>query len=324
MSTQPMTTALPAQQNADRFLQDVLHGLSQAQKNLPCKYFYDAQGSVLFEKICEVPEYYATRTELAIMESHAAAIADSLGEECVLIEFGSGSSRKTRVLLNALCTPHVYVPIDISIECLRDAADALRREYPQLHVLPVWGDYTDEIELPASVRHRRGRAVFFPGSTVGNFHPPAALAFLQRIADVAGPGGALLIGVDLRKDAHVLERAYNDSLGATEAFNKNVLARINRELGGDFDLQAFKHVAVYNPLASRIEMHLISTRDQVVRVARRHRIEFQAGETIRTECSYKYTLDGFAGLASGAGFAVEQVWTDAAQWFAVILLRMRL
>jgi dimethylhistidine N-methyltransferase len=216
------------------------------------------------------------------------------------------------------------VPIDISTECLHAAADSLRREYPNLHVLPVSADYTDTIDLPSSVRHRRGRAVFFPGSTIGNFHPPAALSFLQRIADLAGPGGALLIGVDLRKDPHVLERAYNDAAGVTEAFNKNILARINRELGADFDLDAFKHFGVYNPHAGRIEMHLLSLRDQTVTIADTNSIAFEAGETIRTECSYKYTIDGFAGLASGAGFNVEQFWTDPAQWFAVLLLRVRL
>lgn len=324
MSSLPIARALPASGRATtRFLEAVVHGLSQRQKLLPCKYFYDARGSELFDRICELPEYYVTRTERAIMEANAAAMADGLGEECVLIEYGSGNSAKTRILLDALCAPRAYVPIDISFDALQTAAEQLGREYPNLHVLPVWADYTEAVELPVSVRHRRGRAVYFPGSTIGNFHPPAALAFLQNIADVAGPGGALLIGVDLQKDPRVLEAAYNDRAGVTEAFNKNVLARINDELDGDFDLDQFRHIAVYNPNAGRIEMHLMSLRAQEVTLGGSERFHFASGETVRTECSYKYTLSGFAGLASGAGFTVEQVWTDPGHFFSVQLLRVR-
>lgn len=323
MSTLPIARTIPTGVDAtSTFLAEVIHGLGQRQKLLPCKYFYDGHGSELFDQICELPEYYVTRTERAIMESHAPAMADGLGEECVLIEYGSGSSAKTRILLDALCAPHAYVPIDISLNALQSAAEALGSEYPNLHILPVWADYTQAVELPVSVRHRRGRAVYFPGSTIGNFHPPAALAFLQNIADVAGPGGALLIGVDLQKDPQILEAAYNDRSGVTEAFNKNVLARINDELGGDFDLDQFRHLAVYNPNAGRIEMHLMSLRPQEITIRGGDQFRFEAGETIRTECSYKYTLRGFAGLASGAGFAVEQVWTDPGQLFSVQLLRV--
>lgn len=323
MSTLPTPRPRPEAGTPRTFYEDVVSGLLARQKTLPCKYFYDAVGSELFERICDLPEYYLTRTERAIMMTHAPAMADALGEECVLIEYGSGSSVKTEVLLGALCAPHAYVPIDISYDALQSAAERIRSEYPSLHVLPVWADYTRDVELPLSVRHRRGRSVYFPGSTIGNFHPPSALAFLQGVADVAGPGGALLIGVDLRKDPHVLERAYNDAAGVTEAFNKRVLARINEELGADFNLDQFKHVGVYNPHAGRIEMHLLSLCDQRVRIAERETILFTAGETIRTEVSYKYTLDGFAGLAWGAGFTVEHVWTDPDQWFSVQLLRVR-
>jgi L-histidine Nalpha-methyltransferase len=324
MSVRPAT--LPDAVNGpspEDYLAHVLDGLARPQKTLPCKYFYDAQGSELFEAICRQPEYYPSEREMAILETYGPAMADGLGEESIVIEYGSGGSVKTRLLLNSLCSPLAYVPIDISYECLNAAADALRLEYPRVQIIPVWADYTQPLTLPASIRYRRGRAVYFPGSTIGNFHPPDALQFLQTIADVAGPGGALLIGVDLRKDVAVLEAAYNDAAGVTAAFNKNILARINRELGGKFDLDAFRHFAAYNREAGRIEMHLVSVADQEVAVGG-HCVHFRAGESIRTECSYKYTVPGFAGLARGAGFRVEQVWTDPDEWFSVQLLRVHL
>lgn len=299
-----------------RFRDEVWAGLAAPRKTLPCKYFYDARGSALFEAICELPEYYPTRTELEILERHAAAMAARLGGRCLLVEYGSGSSRKTRLLLDQLRDPAGYVPIDISRAALADSARALRAAYPGLEVLPVCADYTTELDLPQPRKPAARRGVYFPGSTIGNFTPPQAQRFLAHMARIAGPGGGLLIGVDLRKDRATLERAYDDAAGVTAAFNLNLLARINRELGGGFALDRFEHRALYDERAGRVEMHLVSTAAQTVHVGGRA-FRFERGETIHTENSYKYDLPGFAALATGAGLAIREVWTDPARRFSV-------
>jgi dimethylhistidine N-methyltransferase len=299
-----------------RFRDEVWHGLATPQKTLPCKYFYDARGSALFEAICELPEYYPTRTELSIMERHAGAMAERLGRGCLLVEYGSGSSRKTRLLLDRLREPAGYVPIDISRAALAASARALAAAYPALEVIPVCADYTEPFELPPAAARVSRRGVYFPGSTIGNFTPPQAQRFLARMGRVAGAEGALLVGVDLKKDPAVLERAYDDAAGVTAAFNANLLARINRELGGTFSLSRFRHRALWEPRAGRIEMHLVSTERQSVLVAGR-RFDFDPGETIHTESSYKYDLAQFEALAAGVGLRVREVWTDAAGRFSV-------
>jgi dimethylhistidine N-methyltransferase len=307
--------------DVSQFRDEVWAGLSHSQKTLPCKYFYDERGSALFEAICEVPEYYPTRTELSIMEAHAPAMASLLGARCLLVEYGSGSSRKTRLLLDCLRDAAGYVPIDISREALSESARALVAAYPALEVLPVCADYTETFELPRPRALPERRGVYFPGSTIGNFTPPQAQRFLARMARVAGPSGALLIGIDLAKDRATLERAYDDAAGVTAAFNQNLLVRINRELDGSFDVTRFRHHAHYNETAGRIEMHLVSSVAQTVRVAGRP-VWFAAGETIHTENSYKYDVAHFAALAAGVGLAVREVWTDARQRFSVQYLTL--
>ncbi len=301
---------------SDDFREEVLWGLRQPQKEIPSKYFYDERGSRLFDRICELEEYYLTPTETAIMREHVTEMAELLGPGCLLIEYGSGSSTKTRILLDRLREPAAYVPVDISRDHLLRAAADLGQAYPDLRVLPVCADYTARFELPGGNGAVGRTAVYFPGSTVGNFHPEQARRFLQHVAEVAGAGGALLIGVDLRKDPRILETAYNDREGVTAAFNLNVLARINRELGAKFDLDAFRHHAFYNEDRGRIEMHLVSLGAQTVHVGD-IAIAFREGETILTECSYKYDRDEFARLAGDAGWNVERVWTDAHGRFSV-------
>jgi len=301
---------------AARLRGEVWAGLARPRKSLPCKYLYDARGSALFERICELPEYYPTRTELEIMEAHADEMARRLGARCLLVEYGSGNSRKTRLLLDRLEAPAGYVPIDISRDALGASAGALAAAYPQLEVLPVCADYTEPLELPVPQRPVARRGVYFPGSTIGNFTPAEAQRFLARMARVAGATGAMLIGVDLRKDRATLERAYDDASGVTAAFDLNLLARLNRELGANFALDRFRHRAVWNDAAGRVEMHLVSRADQEVSVAGR-RFRLAAGESIHTENSYKYTLEQFARIAAVAGLRVEQVWTDARRRFSV-------
>jgi len=302
--------------DAGSFLEDVLAGLARPRKELSPKYFYDERGCELFEAICELPEYYPTRTEMAMMQAHAAEMARCLGEGCLLIEYGSGSGRKTRVLIAAL-VPVAYLPIDIAAAQLRHSAAALARDFPGLEVVAVCADYSRPLALPVEGRvPARRRVVYFPGSTIGNFTVPEALAFLRGARATAGPGGAMLVGVDLKKDESVLHAAYNDAQGVTAAFNLNLLARINRELGGDFDLASFRHHACYNAAMGRIEMHLVSTRSQRVTVAAR-RFEFAAGETIHTENSYKYSVAEFQALARSAGFTPDRCWTDAAAQFSI-------
>lgn len=299
-----------------QFLDDVLEGLQRRRKEIPSKYFYDARGSRLFEEICELEEYYPTRTEIAIMKRRAAEMADVLGPRCLLIEYGCGSGRKTKLLLDRLHEPAAYVPVDISRDALARFSAELEVEYPHLEVLPVVADYTAPVAIPVSARPPARRAVYYPGSTVGNFKKPAARRFLRRVARLVGAGGALLIGVDLKKERGVLETAYNDAAGVTAAFNLNLLHRANRELGADFRPERFRHTAIYNERQGRIEMHLISEAEQVVRVGGR-KIPFRKGETIFTECSYKYSLEEFGALGRSAGLRVEKVWTDARRMFSV-------
>jgi dimethylhistidine N-methyltransferase len=299
---------------------DVLSGLAQPHKRLAPKYFYDAEGSRLFDAICELPEYYPTRTEIAVLRRHGAAMAARLGRDALLVELGSGSSLKIRVLLEAL-QPAVYMPVDISKDHLLNSAQALAASFPDLQVHAVCADYSVPFSLPVD-DHDHPRVAFFPGSSVGNFEPADAERFLRRVGDLLEAGGRLLVGVDLIKDRRLLEAAYNDADGVTAAFNLNLLARINRELQGNFDLGRFRHMASFNPDSSRIEMRLLSTRDQRVRVAGQT-FAFREGESIHTESSYKYSIEGFHDLARRAGFEPEQVWTDPAPLFSVHCLTYR-
>ncbi len=307
---------------SEDFLREVIDGLNQDPKILPCKYLYDERGSELFESICDLEEYYQTRTELAIMEAYAGEMADIAGPRCLLIELGSGSSLKTRVLLDHLEDPAGYVPIEISHTMLEQTARELAQEYPDLTITPICADYTAAVDLPAQVRDLKNRLVYFPGSTIGNFHPDAAIAFLSRMASLAGPTGGVLIGVDMKKDREILVRAYDDARGITAAFNLNLLERINRELGGTFSLETFRHEARYNAEAGRIEMHLVSLCDQEVSIGKGHTVEFAAGESVRTECSYKYHPQEFAALAGRAGLEQAKVWMDSQRLFSVQLLRV--
>jgi dimethylhistidine N-methyltransferase len=305
-----------------QFRAEVLRGLRAPKKELPCKYFYDETGSALFEQITELEEYYPTRTELGIMEQHAAEMAGLLGPRCLLVEYGSGSSLKTRRLLDQLRDPVGYVPIDVSGEYLLQSAQALGEEYPDVEVLPLCADFTRPLHLPASRKAASRRVVYFPGSTLGNFTPEGALALLRRTAALCGPGGGLLLGVDLQKHPAVIEAAYNDRQGVTAAFNRNLLVRINRELGADFDIEQFAHRAFYNSAQGRIEMHLISRCDQVVRVGGVP-FAFAKGESIHTENSYKYTLPTLVELAWAGGFATQRVWADEQQYFGVAYFTVR-
>ena len=301
---------------ADSFREDVIAGLSQPHKALPPKYFYDAEGSRLFERICRLPEYYPTRAELSLTRRHLAAIARFAGRGCELIEYGSGASLKTRLLLRAL-RPWAYVPVDISQAALAAAAQRLSREFGWLHIFAVVGDFSQPLRLPVRrARAGRRRVVYFPGSTIGNLTPEEAQAFLRMTRGQVGRSGAMLVGVDLKKDANVLHAAYNDARGVTAAFNLNLLQRINRELGADFDLRRFRHYAFYNPQLGRIEMHLVSLERQPVNVGA-YRFEFAPGETIHTENSYKYAGEEFAALAAEAGFRAERAWRDTQNRFAL-------
>ena len=300
----------------ESFLDDVLKGLALPQKALLPKYFYDARGCELFEQICELPEYYPTRTELAIMREHAGAMASFIGPDCQLIEFGSGSSRKTRILIEQL-QPQLYLPIDIAEEAMKTAAAGLARAFPWLNITGVCADYTRPLTLPVFVGVPiRGKAVFFPGSTIGNFTPQEATEFLKLTRGMVGSGGALLIGVDLKKDKRTLAAAYDDAAGVTAAFNLNLLARINRELGGDFQARRFRHKAYYDEARGRIEMHIESVASQLVHVGG-ERFRFDPGETIHTEISCKYGVDEFHALARAAGFEPQHTWIDADKLFSV-------
>ncbi len=296
------------------FAEELVAGLATRPRAVAPKWFYDSAGSALFDRICELPEYYPTRTEFAMLDQHAGALAAAIGPGAEIVEFGAGASRKVRLLLDALAAPAGFVPVDISGEHLEAAAAQLRRERPGLVVRPVVGDYTagPTRALPPAAGRRVG---FYPGSSIGNFDPEAAHALLVRFREVLA-GGGLLIGVDLVKSPAVLHAAYNDAAGVTAAFNLNLLARANRELGADFDLAAWEHAAFYHPGLQRVEMHLVSRRAQRVRVAGRA-FDFDEGESIHTENSYKYTVDGFRALARRAGWAPQAVWTDGQRRFAL-------
>jgi dimethylhistidine N-methyltransferase len=304
------------------FRDAVLNGLALPRKAVPPKYFYDAKGSELFEAICRLPEYYPTRTEIGILEHSAADMAAHIGPAAQIVEYGSGSSRKVRLLLDALVDPVAYMPVDISTDSLRVMAAQLAEDYPALEVTAVAADYTRPFTLPGPRRTPQARVALFTGSTIGNFEPGEALTFLRQTARQLAGGGMLLVGTDLRKDPNRLHAAYNDSAGVTAAFNLNLLERINRELGGDFDLDAFDHYAFYNPLAHRIEMHLVSRRAQTVRVAGRT-FFFAAGESLHTENSYKFDVDEFQDTAREAGFSPDGLWLDDERLFGVHLLRAR-
>jgi dimethylhistidine N-methyltransferase len=303
------------------FAEDVLAGLQAEPRRVPPKYFYDARGSELFERITVLPEYYLTRTEIGILEANAGAIANLIPQDAVVVEFGAGSAEKTRILLRAAPQVSHYVPIDISGEFLAAAAARLRQDLPALRVLPVEADFTRPVALPAAL-DARPRVGFFPGSTIGNFEPHEANALMRHAATILGPGALFIIGIDLVKDAEVLTAAYNDSSGVTAAFNLNLLLRINRELGGDFAVGNFRHRAFYNQDMHRIEMHLVSLVRQKVHVCGKS-IDLRRGETIHTENSYKYGLDVFLISASGAGWASVESWLDPARYFAVVALRAK-
>jgi L-histidine Nalpha-methyltransferase len=305
------------------FREEVLAGLSKAPRQLPCKFFYDEQGADLFQGICELPEYYITRTEIEILRLHGAEMAQALGPNIELIGLGTGAGTKTRILLEELRDPLVYVPIDISREQLEKSSARFRKMFPALQILPVCADYLEPFELPLPRQLSSRSIVYFPGSTIGNFEPEVASEFLSRLVELVGEGGGLLIGVDLQKDRHVLERAYNDSAGVTAKFNKNLLERINRELGADFDLARWRHYAIYNPAEGRIEIYLISETDQTAKVGE-HTFQFHTGERVLTEYSYKHTIGGFVMLARQAGFEFGQVWTDEARWFGVFYFTVAL
>jgi L-histidine Nalpha-methyltransferase len=305
--------------SAARFRADLVRGLALPQKRIPSRYFYDAVGSQLFDQITELPEYYLTRTELGILGQYADAMAGRLGSRCLLIEPGAGSLVKVRYLLDRMAEPAGFVPVDVSADHLTRAATALQARYPCLAILPVCADFTAPFSIPKPPRTESRRAIFFPGSTLGNFGPAEADDLLTRFARMVGPGGSLLLGLDLQKDPATIEAAYNDRRGVTAAFNLNVLARANRELGADFDLDNFRHQAFYDPTDGRIEMHLESLADQAVRVAGAA-VRFRAGETIHTEDSYKYDLDAFARRAAACGWQADATWTDARRAVAVLHL----
>jgi dimethylhistidine N-methyltransferase len=304
---------------ASRFRDDVIAGLSLPQKSLPPKYFYDRAGSRLFERICRLREYYPTRVELALTRAHLAPIARFAGRGVALVEYGSGESLKTRLLLRAL-RPGAYVPVDISEDALRAAERRLRREFPWLAIRPVQGDFGHPLSLRLDGARGGRTLVYFPGSTIGNLLPEEAHAFLGMTRGQVGKRGAMLVGVDLKKDPVVLHAAYNDAKGVTAAFNLNLLARINRELGGDFSLPHWRHYAFYNASLGRVEMHLVSLGRQRVRIGA-HRFAFDRGETIHTENSYKYSIEEFQALARRAGFRPAKLWTDKRGLFSLHGLR---
>ncbi len=300
----------------DDELDELIDGLRQPEKTISPKYFYDERGSQLFDEITRLPEYYPTETELGIMSDNIGEIASLVGKQASLIEFGSGSSLKTRVLLEHLDDLAAYVPVDISEDHLLESSRQIREEFPDLDVLPVVADFTQPFQLPTPKVMPVRNIIYFPGSTIGNFTNDAARELLQVMYEEAGAGGALLIGVDLQKDPAIIELAYNDSAGVTAEFNRNMLRHLNREFGADFDLDAFAHSAKYNEREGRIEIRLVSEQDQEFSVGRE---SFSIGkdEAILTEYSHKYTLQGFAAMGEAAGFRVKRVWMDAARLFSV-------
>jgi dimethylhistidine N-methyltransferase len=307
--------------NDDKTL-EILQGFQKEQKTLPSKYFYDQHGSFLFDQICKLDEYYITRTETAIMQQNIAEIAGLIHPNCLLIEYGSGSSDKTRMILNHFSQLAAYVPVDISREHLFNSAESLNRNFPNLVIFPLWADFTREFSLPLVSNGFSQKLAYFPGSTIGNFYPTQAVDFMRNVASLVGPGGGFLIGIDLQKDSEVLNQAYNDRKGITAAFNLNILAHINQNFHADFVESQFEHLAFYDQQAGRIEMHLVSKQDQMVTI---NGIGFNLykGERIMTEVSYKYTTEGFAEMADLAGFDVIKVWLDSKKYFGVLYLVAR-
>jgi uncharacterized SAM-dependent methyltransferase len=330
----------------EEFCKQVIAGLSQLPRTLPCKFFYDETGSALFSEICELPEYYITRTEMRILRERGGEIANALGRGIELIGLGTGAGTKTRLLLDNLVAPVAYVPVDISREQLTQSTITFRKKFPALEILPVCADYLQPFELPPRIGVANRTVVYFPGSTIGNLEPGEATDFLKKVADMVGSGratlrgarvtrqslalpgnssralpGALLMGVDLKKSKAILERAYNDSAGVTAQFNLNLLVRANRELGSDFDLRGWRHRAIYNEKAGRIEMHLISLRSQTVNIAETVFI-FAPGEHIITEFSYKYSPSEMIALAGAVGLRFEKIWTDEQKLFGLFLFSL--
>ena len=306
----------PQDADSSAFEADVLAGLNATPKRLPPKYFYDSAGSLLFERITELPEYYPTRCEMRILREHARDIAKLVPQGAALVEFGSGSSKKARIMLRALPKLASYVPVDICGEMIEQEALELRPDFPGLQVLPVTADITQAFALPAPAKAAPVRVGFFPGSTIGNFEPHEAAAFLRNAGRILGAGATLIVGADLIKPVEILNAAYNDAEGITARFNLNLLVRINRELGGTFKLDAFEHHAFYNRERHRIEMHLASLKRQKVKVAG-ETIDFRAGETIHTENSYKYSVESLGALARGAGWQPVGAWTDERNYFSI-------
>jgi len=303
------------------FQSTVIAGLSREPKSIPPKYFYDAEGSRLFDEITQLPEYYLTRTESGILQAHARELNGIVPQGAALVEFGSGACVKVQILFDNVPAISAYLPVDISGDFLKDQAEKISASYPHLSVHPVVADFTKPFALPDEFA-QTPKTGFFPGSTIGNFEPHDAVAFMRQAAQTIGQGGVLVIGVDLVKDPAILHAAYNDSAGITSKFNLNLLRRINRELDGNFDLQTFEHHAFYNRERRRVEMHLASTKRQKVSVAGKV-FSFRAGETIHTENSYKYTPGSFAALARGCAWTPEADWTDPAELFSVHVLRAR-
>ena len=318
--TQPFLTN-PLVVNDDKVL-EILQGFQKEHKTLPSKYFYDQHGSFLFDQICKLEEYYITRTETGIMQQNIDEIAGMIPPNCLLIEYGSGSSEKTRMILNHFPQLAAYVPVDISREHLFNSAENLNRIYPKLVIFPLSADFTKKFSLPLVSNGFSHKLAYFPGSTIGNFYPTQAVDFMNNVASLVGPGGGFLIGIDLQKDSAVLNQAYNDRKGITAAFNLNMLAHINQNFHADFIESQFEHLAFYNQQAGRIEMHLVSKQDQMVTI---NGIGFNLykDERILTEVSYKYTLEGFTELANQAGFDLGKVWLDSKKYFGVLFLVAR-
>ncbi len=305
----------------DDILEEVINGLSQKQKQLPSKLFYDKKGSILFNEICELDEYYPTRTEIQILQDNIEEIGSLLGEGTLLIELGSGSSIKIRLLLDHIPGLAGYVPIDISAEHLIQACASLKNEYPELNIYPLAADYTKDFELPLIENPYDHIAAYYPGSTIGNFKPDEAKIFLKRIAKIVGKNGGMIIGVDLKKDKEIIEAAYNDKSGVTAEFNLNMLNHINDELDSNFDVNKFSHLAFYNESKGRIEMHLVSKENQRIKLNGTS-IRLIKGEDILTEYSYKYSTEEFASLVSEI-FEVRKVWTDKDNLFSIQYLRVK-
>ncbi len=303
----------------EAIVEEIIESLSQAQKTLSCKYFYDEKGSDLFEEIVELDEYYLTRTETSIMNNNIEEISRLIGKNCILIEPGSGSGQKIKILLDNLIFPSAYVPIDISESYVKDSANKLSKNYPDLKILPIIADYTGEFKLPGFNFEHENLVVYYPGSTIGNFSPEKAKEFLKKIAHMCGKDSYLLLGIDLKKDKEVLEKAYNDGSGITRKFNINILENLNNLIESNFELDQWAHKAFFNEDKSRIEMHLVSKEKQNVNI-NGYTVSFNKGETIHTENSHKYSIDKFCELISD-DYRMNKVWTDKENKFAVLLFQ---